>query len=83
MSNIKSIHGGIAAQAGTPNETLVEVIKDLLQLAESGQLQSFIGTGFTGDGLRVVTWADHHPSVYETLGGLAWLQAEFIERRLK
>lgn len=83
MSNIKSIHGGADVKSGLPNETLINSLKDLVRLAESGQLQSFIGTGFTSDGLRVATWADFHPNVYETLGSLSWLHAEYIEREVK
>ena len=63
-----------------PNEAVVALMRKLLTMAESGQLQSFIGTGFTADGPRLALWADEHVNVYEMLGALAWLQAEYIHK---
>ena len=63
-----------------PNPQLVKNLRDLLDMAETGQLQSFVGTGFTRDGLRAATWGDFHSDVYQMLGALAWLQAEYVER---
>lgn len=79
MSNIVGIHDGCVI-AMEPNPQLITNIRALLELAESGQMQSFIGTGFTRDGLRVATWGDFHSNVYEMLGALAWLQVEYTER---
>lgn len=81
MNNVKSISGGrLVPEQGTPNEELVARLKDVLALAETGELQSFIGTGFTSERLRLAVWADHHPDVIQMLGSLAWLQAEYIQR---
>lgn len=79
MSNVAALPG-VRLQNGAPNEALIGVLRDLLDRAESGQLQSFIGTGFQADGLRAAAWVDHHGNVYEMLGALAWLQAEYVHR---
>lgn len=81
MSNVKVIYGGSNPQ-GLPiqNEALIGAIRQLLDMAERGQLQSFIGAGWTNEGLRVSTWADHHEDTYQMLGSLAWLQAEYVNR---
>ena len=63
-----------------PNPELIKVLSDLLKMAESGQLQSYIGTGFTHDGLRVSTWGDYHDDIYQVLGALNWLAHEYVRR---
>lgn len=63
-----------------PNEQLVANLRDLLNMAETGQLQSFIGVGFISEGLRVASWADFHDDVYQMLGAIAWLQHEYVAR---
>ena len=65
---------------GQANPALVMALEDLLERAKSGQLQSFIGVGFTSDGLRLTTWADFHSNVCEMLGALEWVKAEYIHR---
>lgn len=82
MSNVQSIYGADipVKELGEPNAALVAGLKDLLAMAETGQLQSFIGTGFTSDNLRMAMWADQHPDLYQMLGALGWLQAEYIKR---
>lgn len=79
MTNITALPGVRLPNSG-PNEALVDLLRDLLSRAETGQLQSLIGTGFQSDGLRMGVWADCHSNVYEMLGALAWLQAEYIHR---
>lgn len=79
VSNIKALPG-CRAPTSEPNQALVAALRDLLGMAEDGRLQSFIGTGFFADGSRAAAWVDHHPNVYEMLGALAWLQAEYINR---
>ncbi|OYY20905.1 MAG: hypothetical protein B7Y69_09320 [Sphingobacteriia bacterium 35-40-8] len=79
MTNVITL-GGQPVKPMEPNQTVIYVLRSLLAMAESGQLQTYIGTGFTEDGLRVSTWADFHPNTYEMLGSLAWLQAEYIKR---
>lgn len=63
-----------------PNEALCDNLRALLAMAESGLVQSFIGTGFTRDGMRAATWGDYHENVYEMMGSLAWLQHEYAQR---
>jgi len=71
---------GSKVPSAKPNPAVVDLMRKMLELAESGHLQSFIGTGFTADGPRLALWADEHVNVYEMLGALAWLQAEYIHR---
>jgi hypothetical protein len=80
MSNVHALPNSGGLPSIEPNEALVKNLEDVLAMAKSGQLQSFIGTGFFGDGARVSTWSDFHPNVYEMLGSLAWLHAEYIHR---
>lgn len=63
-----------------PNPVVVRVAEGLLEMAKSGKLQSFVGTGFTSDGLRLCTWADLHPNVCEMRGAIAWLESEYANR---
>jgi len=79
VSNVTALPGCRVPSQG-PNGAVVEALRDLLSRAEAGELQSFIGTGFTQDGLRCAVWCDH-ANVYEMLGSLAWLQAEYVQRR--
>lgn len=79
MSNVTALPG-VRAPVSGPNEALVSVLRDLLSRAEAGHLQSFIGTGFQADGMRAAAWADQHDNVYQMLGALAWLQAEYVHR---
>ncbi len=71
---------GVNRVTSKPNDGLCAMLRDLLERAESGYLQSLIATGFTADGLRLSVWSDTHPNVHEMLGAIAWLQAEYIER---
>lgn len=52
MSNVHVLPTGIVPSTD-PNEPLVAALRQLLDMAETGQLQSYVGTGFTHDGLRV------------------------------
>lgn len=79
MSNVAALPG-CKVQDGKPNEALIAMLRDLLSRAERGELQSLIGTGFMADGLRMGVWGDSHPNVYEMMGALAWLQAEYVHR---
>jgi len=81
--SVVALHGGIRVATGKPNEALVKGLEQMLGMAKTGQLQSFIGTGFTVDGLRASTWADYHDNVYQMLGGLEWLKYEYIARHPK
>ncbi len=78
MSNVAAILTG--KPPTEVNESLCNILSDLLQRAEAGELQSLIASGFTADGMRLAVWADQHPNVYEMLGALAWLQVEYVHR---
>ena len=72
---------GREAPTVQPNADLVRELEFVLAEARAGKLQSFLGTGFTGDGsLRYTLWCDSHDDVYQMLGALAWLQHEYVER---
>jgi hypothetical protein len=77
--NVRALPGATVPSA-KPNEVLIKCLRSTLALAESGQLQSFIGTGFNADGARAAVWCDHHDNVYEMLGSIAWLQHEYVHR---
>ncbi|MCR4297381.1 MAG: hypothetical protein NUV75_01320 [Gallionella sp.] len=79
-SNVKALPGSRVPGDRTVNTALVEALRLLLGRAESGELQSFIGTGFQADNLRASLWCDHHKDLYAMLGSLAWLQAEYVHR---
>ncbi|MBX5238626.1 hypothetical protein [Rhizobium sp. NLR22b] len=80
MSNVISLNGGTPAACGEPQEGLVKLLEQLLDMARAGHLQSFVGTGFASDGARVSMWGGLHENVYEMLGAIAWLQHEYVER---
>ena len=64
-----------------PNQDLVSLLEDALSEARAGRLRSFIGTGFTSDGMRYSIFCEAGVrNVYSTLGGLAWLQHEYVQR---
>ena len=78
MSNIASLF--TKRDPAQPNASLVSALQDRVRRAECGDLQSFVGAGFTADGMRAAMWSDHHNNVYEMMGALAWLQAEYVHR---
>lgn len=80
--NVRPIGKDILTYKGVPNPELVKVIEQVLAMAQSGQLQSFIGTGFTKDGLRLASWGDYHSDVYQMLGSIEWLSAEYKHRHI-
>lgn len=79
MTNVTALPGVRPPSPG-PLPELVNLLRDMLERAESGELQSFIGTGFCADGMRLAVWADAHVNTYEMLGALAWLQHEYVQR---
>ena len=66
---------------GDPQPALISALEQALEKARTGQLQSFIGTGFTSGGETLAVWVDTHPDVHQMLGSLAWLQHEYVSRR--
>lgn len=80
MSNVVSLSGKDHPATGQPRPVLVELLEDMVAKARSGELQSFIGAGFTSDGGRISLWCEGEPHVYAMLGSLAWLQHEYVHR---
>ena len=79
MTNVTALPG-VRNPASGPDEALVEMLKGLVERAESGELLCFIGVGFCADGGRLSAWADHHDNFYEMLGSLVTLQREYEAR---
>lgn len=80
MSNVHALPGLTNPTDTEPVSELVAIIRDLLTMAEDGRLRSFIGTGFMQDGARIASWCDTHPNVYEMMGAIRWLEAEYVDR---
>jgi len=80
MGKVVSITGAEHPAMGSPRAALISVLEKALEKARSGELQSFIGTGFTADGGRIAVWCEGDPHVYKMLGSLAWLQHEYVHR---
>lgn len=78
-TNVKSLFTGEDISVG-PNEHLVALFEEMLAMAKSGALQSFIGTGFTSQDQRVAMWGDYHMDRYQMLGSLDWLVHEYVYR---
>lgn len=78
MTNIRALPGVIAPTT-QPNEVLIRMLEDMLRDAKSGAVQSFVGTGFQADGLRLAFWCPDQ-DVYKMLGALTWLQHEYVYR---
>lgn len=82
-SNIHTLPGVSLPTMGVPQKSLVEMLENLVERAKEGQLQSFIGTGFTDKGERLAAWYDTHPDTYQMLGSIAWLEHEYVHRHTK
>jgi hypothetical protein len=77
MSNIIGLPGVVAPTHG-PKEVVIDILRKMLEDAESGMLQSFYAVGFLADGTRMTGIANTHPSVYEVVGGIEMLKMEYI-----
>lgn len=82
VNNVVPLSGVMPSAAGEPRPSLIAILKNLLAKAESGELQSLIGTGFTHERLCVAIWHDTHENVYEMLGALNWLEHEYVQRHV-
>lgn len=71
---------GVVVPTNDPKPALVKVMRDLLEMAESGRLQVFIGTGWMADGNRITAWGGVHDNVYEMLGAIEWMREEYVDR---
>ena len=81
---VVSIKGGkpVEPEPAAPNEALVKMLTDALELAKSGSLQTFIGIGLLD------TEEQYHMAEYSTdeahlmLGMLEWLKLDFFHNAL-
>ncbi len=71
---------GNRVPSAEPNQEVIDMIETMLDHAKSGNLQSFVGTGFMADGARIAMWADTEQHVYKMLGAIAWMHAEYLHR---
>lgn len=79
MSNIKALRGGSIPTA-EPNQALINALKDILEDAQSGRLQSLFAAGFLADGLRMSCILGEHTNVYEVIGSIEMLKHDYINR---
>lgn len=78
MSNVKALPGS-TVPTNEPNQSLIKTLEDILESARSGELQSFIATGFRADGLRM-SCVFAHRNVYEFIGSIELLKRDYIEQ---
>lgn len=79
MSNVVQLSG---QPFGVGNGALVEILRDMLAKAESGELQSLLGVGHTSDhGILSVFTEAAHEDYFAILGALEELKAEFMRRQ--
>lgn len=87
MAKVVSIRGGVPVEPKDdekpePCQPLIEALEDALKRAKAGELQSFIGAGFTAEGQGYYLIAGFHESDMEMLGMLEWLRQDFFMRNL-
>jgi hypothetical protein len=80
VSNVVTLFGVRTPEHGAPNDHLVQMLEEMLGMAKSGQLQSFVANGFTSEGNCLGLWVDTHLNVYEMYGTLCALSAEYVRR---
>jgi hypothetical protein len=76
MSNVAALPG-VKAPTKDPNPALIRALEDILESAKTGELQSFMATGFRADGLRM-SCIFPHTNVYEVVGSLEFLKSEYM-----
>lgn len=77
MNNVVGLPGVVTPTYG-PNQVVIDILRKMLDDAESGMLQSVLAVGFLADGTRMTGIANTHPSVYEVVGGIEMLKMEYI-----
>ena len=77
MTKVTALRGAVVP-TNEPNEVLIETVKKILADAESGRLQSLFAAGFLADGLRMSCIVNTHPNVYEVVGSIEMLKADYI-----
>lgn len=68
------IGSGEPVRQGQPDAGMCSAIRDVLDMAEAGDLVNFVGTGFRQDGNRLaVSGGNLMWNVYSMSGSIAWL----------
>lgn len=81
MSNIINLKG-LPVSTRKINEDLVKVLSSALELAKSGELQCFVGTGMTLENERVSIFSIGYGENSVTLyGAVGMLQVELFTRQ--
>lgn len=80
--NIRIFPGAAPPTAASQpkHEALCRVLRDMLAMAETGELQSLFATGFMRDGARLTLRGGHHRNIYEVVGAIEWLKVEFASK---
>lgn len=81
MINIMPLRAGIVIAGGEPeaNESLVAALRMLVESAEKGELQSFVGVGFCANGTKVRSFCSGGEDSDAMIGALARVQREYME----
>ena len=75
MNNVTALPG--VRNPAVPRETLIKALEEALTLAKSGELQCFIGVGFTHD-TRWSIRAIHGENVCKIVGAIEMMKNEII-----
>lgn len=78
--NVIPINPDRPVNIGEPNEALISALRKALEMAEKGQLQSYIGVGFLVNGVRLASGSYRPHEAYPIIGALAWLQVQCAQR---
>ncbi len=79
MSNVSALPGAMVP-TGDPDIRMVKLLRNVLAMAESGELQSIVMTGFVASGDRMSGFAgDLDGDVYKLRGAIMWLDTEYAD----
>lgn len=78
MSNVKALPN-VKVPNAEPNAALIQALRDILEDAEAGRLQSLFACGFMADGLRMSCMFPH-TNVYEVVGSIEFLKAQYMDQ---
>lgn len=77
MSNVRAFPGCVVENE--PVLELVSLLRQLTAKAESGELRSFVGTGFMHNGTCAMCLGDFSDDPYRMLGALSVLRDQYVE----
>lgn len=80
-SNVVGIYGDVPVQRAEPNETAINALKDLLERAESGELQGVAVSYLDRDGIASYVIAGRICS-FSTIGAVEVMRSILVEGSL-